>query len=978
MGSGMQTIRESVPTMIENVTPSQSRQLTRQSTPGRLPSGLLPRSIDGHEILSLLGFGGMGAVYLAYEPLMDRVVALKLLSSDPDANARSTGNERFLSEAVLTAKLGHAGIIPIYRTGFDSSLGYYYTMRYVAGQTLLDILKLLAARDAKACETFGINRLLRIFIKVCEAIGSAHRMNIIHRDIKPANIMIAEFGEVLVLDWGLAKEIAQGVTSSAWRLDAAASEKLAACRMKRTTTTQLFLRRSERPSGISYLKQMQALRPAAEQTPITRSCQILGTPGYLSPEQAEGKSDVTPASDVYALGVLLYELLTLHLPIESSDAGQILAKTALGEIVPIKQRREACKVSDALCEIAMRALSLKPEERYHNAQELAEDVSLYLEGKGAWKTVSSEAFDAPTPPRLWSIDTGSPEFTGESMILGPGTTARCGGNSLGDFRFECEMWADTTSRRWTYTVGISEVQAGVAELRYRFRIGVEARPFVELIRSDRRVQRRFDVRLMSAQKLQITVEKEEDRLRLYIDGRKYLDYREAFPHSGGTVEISAETGRVHVSRAKLVSRGAPLNLSFMVLPDRLYRAGKYAEARELYRQLASSHPDREEGLMAVYKAGLCSVALDDQAAAFSEFTRLEGTMLDHCCALGLAHVGLRDGNIDWAWEALKNGHRSNSSPDIRSDMWFALLSLVEHLDNKQSGEKIRRYEELLMELKSEPNEAAQLTFEILDTVQQAEGPAGVRAAARRLLADQASSASVTYEALVALGNAGIDAESIDIAAASLDGLLGMRNLPLNFARLQILRAEVCMAQGDLTAASSHLRDAVGSAGISATEGLWARGWQILVVYLSGQFQQALMDAHTALFRFNKGPAAHVAYFHILEGLAYLGKGKPLLTATALAKVAQSETVWKVAATHYLMHCDVESFEKSSVGHAPAQITEACFLTGELFYRAGERGLAIQYFARCLNLPVQRAMISRVVRSRLEELSTVRQKEGVPQ
>jgi hypothetical protein len=79
-----------------------------------------------------------------------------------------------------------------------------------------------------------------------------------------------------------------------------------------------------------------------------------------------------------------------------------------------------------------------------------------------------------------------------------------------------------------------------------------------------------------------------------------------------------------------------------------------------------------------------------------------------------------------------------------------------------------------------------------------------------------------------------------------------------------------------------------------------------------------------------------------------------------------------------MHCDVESLEKSSVGHAPAQITEACFLTGELFYRAGERGLAIQYFARCLNLPVQRAMISRVVRSRLEELSTVRQKEGVPQ
>src|SRR5205807_3656894 len=102
----------------------------------RVAAGALPRSIDGYEILSLLGFGGMGAVYLAYEPLLDRVVALKLLALDPSGDARAAGIERFLSEAVLTGKLGHAGIIPIYRTGFDSSYGYYYTMRYVAGQTL--------------------------------------------------------------------------------------------------------------------------------------------------------------------------------------------------------------------------------------------------------------------------------------------------------------------------------------------------------------------------------------------------------------------------------------------------------------------------------------------------------------------------------------------------------------------------------------------------------------------------------------------------------------------------------------------------------------------------------------------------------------------------------------------------------------------------------------------------------------------------
>jgi serine/threonine protein kinase/tetratricopeptide (TPR) repeat protein len=961
----VRVVRESPATIIEDATPSH-HQGSGSSSRHRIAD--LPRTVDGHEIISLLGYGGMGAVYLAYEPLMDRVVALKLLTLDPGTDGRSAGTERFLSEAVLTARLGHAGVIPIHRTGFDSSHGYYYTMRYVAGQTLLDILKQLAARDVKTCETFSINRLLGSFVKICEAIGSAHRMGIVHRDIKPANIMVAEFGEVLVLDWGLAKEIGQGITSESWHLDPDASEKLAACRRKRTTTTQLFLRRSEKPSGISYLKQLQASRPSSERTPITRSCQILGTPGYLSPEQAEGSTEVTPASDVYSLGVLLYELLTLHLPIESIDSSEVLTKTALGNIVPIKQRSAALRLPDALCDIAMRAIALKPEERYRNAQEMAEDVSLYLEGKGAWKTMTSVAFETQEMPRSWSVAAGKPDLSGDGMVLSPGARACCDAKSLGDFRFECDLWAEGNARAWVFAIGISELHGSSAEVRHQFRIGMDGRPFVELMRSGKRVQRRFDVRLLSAQKLHITIEKEQDRLRLFIEGRKYLDYREAFPHNGGAVEISAESGRIHVTSAKLESRGAPLNLSFMVLPDRLYRAGKFAEARELYRQLASSHSDREEGLMAAYKAGLCSVELDDQTAAFSEFTTLEGTMLDHCCALGLAHIGLRDGNIDWAWEALKNGHRRHAANDIRSDMWFALLSLVENLEASRAEEKVRRYEELLTELKSEPNEAAQLAFQILDTVQQSEGVTGLKRVAKRLLSDQASSASVTYEALVALGNAGIDEESVAIAADSLDGLLSMRNLPLNFPRLQILRAEVCLAQGNLEAAASHLRDAVTTAGLSGSDGLWARGWQILINYLRGDYQQALTDAHVALARFGKAPSSHVSYFHLLEALACFARNKPMLASGALAKACESDAVWKVAAMSYIKQQPAGSFENATKHFAGAQISECCFLTGEMFYRAGCREIAAQYFSHGLKLPVQRAMISRLARLRLNELS----------
>jgi predicted negative regulator of RcsB-dependent stress response len=196
----------------------------------------------------------------------------------------------------------------------------------------------------------------------------------------------------------------------------------------------------------------------------------------------------------------------------------------------------------------------------------------------------------------------------------------------------------------------------------------------------------------------------------------------------------------------------------------------------------------------------------------------------------------------------------------------------------------------------------------------------------------------------------------------------MRGLPLNFPRLQILRAEVCMAQGDLDAAASHLRDAVTTAGLSGSDGLWARGWQILINYLKGDYQQALTDAHVALARFGKAPSAHVSYFHLLEALACLARGKPMLASGALAKACESEGAWKVAAMSYIKQQPPGSFENAAKHFAGAQVAESCFLTGEMFCRAGNREMAAQYFSHGLKLPVQRAMISRLARLRLNELS----------
>ena len=768
----------------------------------------LPKSIDGYEILSHIGAGGMGAVYLAYEPLLDRKVALKVLFQRQDEEeARARTVARFLSEAVLTGKLCHAGIIPIYRVGHDPFHGYYYTMRYVKGRTLAEIQALLKSKDAKAIEHYTLPRLLTIALRVCEAIAFAHRQGVIHRDIKPGNIIVAEFGEVLVLDWGLAKRTNAEAATPDETAEVAA--RLSECRQRRQTTSEIFLLRDKK-RGTSRLQQLQAIRPVpgSDSTKMTQANQILGTPGYLSPEQAVGEEELTPASDVYSLGATLYELLTGRMPVESGNGNAMAMATAMGNIIPIYDCAEAARVPRALCEMVMRALSLKPGERFRDAGELAETLSLYLEGRAAWKTLAEDKMNGMQLAEIWKTTGGEPRTEGADLILSAPAEMHCTRYSLGDFRCAFNVCAAATNPAWVLSLNIGEVSGEQIDPCYILRMGVEDRPFVELLRNGKRVQRRLDFRLQSAQIYRLRIELEGGHIRMWVDQRKCIDYLDVFPQTGGAISLKAGRGELHLQNFELHSRGAPLNLTFMALPDRLFRRGRHAEARELYRQLAASHPDREEGLLALYKAGLCSTALDDTQTAFNEFTKLEGTMYDHCCALGLASIGMLDGSIDFAWEALKNGYRKHRAAKIRTEMWFALLNLIETLDATRGSEQVQRRQELLDELDPEPHETGQLTFDLLDNLQRNEGFPALRAEAIRLLKKFPDNLTLVNEALFGLCRAGIDEPSVALASAALDTVMKKRSCEGGIARLHLIRAELLIASDRLDEADSHLREAI--------------------------------------------------------------------------------------------------------------------------------------------------------------------------
>ncbi|MBS1153185.1 MAG: High-affnity carbon uptake protein Hat/HatR [Myxococcaceae bacterium] len=283
-----------------------------------------------------LGRGGIGRVVVAYDQFLGREVALKELLSEHISNpvagtAQSTALEaRFLREARLTGQLEHPAIVPVYEVGRRKDGSLYYTMQRVRGRTLFDAIR--------AARTFPKRlELLPHFLQVCQAIAYAHSRGVVHRDVKPQNVMIGAFGETFLLDWGLAR--AKG------KADPRAKD----------------------------------LKLAPDITGNVLEGGAIGTPSYMSPEQAEGKIDeIDERSDVWCLGAVLYELLTGRPPYEGVNPFDVLGKILKHPPAPIRSLEPA--VPAELAAITGKCLQRDKLQRYATAAELARDIEAWLNG----------------------------------------------------------------------------------------------------------------------------------------------------------------------------------------------------------------------------------------------------------------------------------------------------------------------------------------------------------------------------------------------------------------------------------------------------------------------------------------------------------------------------------------------------------------------------------------------------------------------
>jgi len=374
-----------------------------------------------YEIGDEFARGGVGGIHSARDLALSREVAWKVLL--PKRDEDRTYRLRFVREARLTAQLQHPNIVPVHDLGVDPEGRLFFTMKRVRGRSLHTIVRLLGQGDGETVAQFPLNRLLTAFGQVCQAVHYAHTRGVLHRDLKPDNVMIGAFGEVMVMDWGLAKRIpplGQGdafeeprgqddetlreiLGAGSARLAALLGEELPS--MAELADTQLPPERAPgRSAGGSGVRGVSGrldqiedgwsregsgessvpdpLGQVGESAGVfeTHLGRVMGTPTHMSPEQARGR-ELDLRCDVYGLGTILYEILALRRAFRGATSRTVMLAVAKGQFAPPSEAAGYRRVDPAIEAICLRAMANDPEDRYATAWELFEAVEAFLQGR---------------------------------------------------------------------------------------------------------------------------------------------------------------------------------------------------------------------------------------------------------------------------------------------------------------------------------------------------------------------------------------------------------------------------------------------------------------------------------------------------------------------------------------------------------------------------------------------------------------------
>lgn len=323
--------------------PDATQAINIAETDAPMPRQWLSGSLKYTDFMPLTE-GGTAELQTCLDKNLHRTVVYKTLHDHLQGSELETA--RFLREARVTAMIPHPGTVPVYELGRDRSGTLFFTMKKLEGLDLRSILLAIAAKDRTVIDTYPLATLVDVLIQACQTVSYAHKNGVIHRDLKPANILVGAFGEVTVLDWGLAKVVGE-----------------------------------QTGEGVEEAVVEEATGKKMVSLELTQPGKRYGTPLYMSPEQARGDETLDERTDVYNLGSILYEYLTAKNLVWGNDVEEVLAQV-LERPTPIPHEvapeREVPPELEAIC---LKALQKGPAERYASVNAMVQDLTAYRTGR---------------------------------------------------------------------------------------------------------------------------------------------------------------------------------------------------------------------------------------------------------------------------------------------------------------------------------------------------------------------------------------------------------------------------------------------------------------------------------------------------------------------------------------------------------------------------------------------------------------------
>lgn len=662
--------------------------------PDHIPA---PETIQFHvghyKIIKSIGKGGMGEVFLAYDPICGRRIALKQIRTDLREHKQLYS--RFLKEARITSQLTHPGIIPIYSIHQDQS-NIYYTMPYVEGENLKQIVKktkMQEQRGEKLDHVGGsIPALMRIFVYICQSVAYAHSKGILHRDLKPENVIIGKFGEVLILDWGLAK------------LTEEAKEKRAAL----TTTTAS----SETITSLEI----------QEKEGLTRLGKVVGTISYMAPERGLG-APANIQTDIYSLGVILYQCLTLHLPFQRKNLEQFrknVSQEKLTDPTEVAPYRDVPKVLSQICHIC---LETDVKIRYRSVDDLIRDIENYLEGRSEWFQIAKLDINQKQD---WEFQENV--LIAEHIVITRGTEmADWVSLMISKESFSENVKIEAKVRlEDSHGIGFLFAVPEAAEREhlndgYCLWLGSAHHRSTKLLHSSIEVFNAPDTYLKPYEWVDISIKKIDNKVSVSLNKKEQFSYISHLPAIGTHIGLLARDANFQISDLNISVGNQNVMVNCLAIPDAFLAHKDYAKALIEYRRIAYTFAGRAEGREGLFRAGITLLEQaknclnEEEKEELYDLSRQEFEKLKNTPGAPLEYLGkalIYQANADYEEEikcyaiALRRHHK------------HPLLHILEAQVNYRLHESAKRnrkatYELILLQLQHMPEAAASTTSQKL-------------------------------------------------------------------------------------------------------------------------------------------------------------------------------------------------------------------------------------------------------------------------